>query len=143
MYSFKSTKNINCFKEKIKPNNLFSMGEKKNKLQKIKCNKKYMKDIDKNKSQNSLFIQRNIKNNNDILKEYNSLIKMHPPFEKRNNFFKFEKCGRKLRLLSSRNLKDENAILQKIVLNSPKFCCNIIKNDKIVKSYIPNLRKSI
>ena len=121
MYSFKSTKSISCFREKIKPNDLFSVGEKKNKLQKIKCKKRYIKDIDKNKSQKCLFIQRKIQNNNDILKDYNSLIKIHPSIEQRNNVFKFEKYGKKIRLLlSSRNVKDENGILQKIALNSPK-----------------------
>ena len=143
MYSSKSTKSISCFRQKIKPNNLFTVDEKKNKLQKIKCNKRYIKDIDKNKSQKDIFIQRNIKNNNDILKEYNSLIKIHPAFEKRNNFLKFEKCGKKLRLLSSRNLKDENEILKKIPYNSPKLGCNIMTNDKIVKSLFTNLRESI
>ena len=143
MYTSKSTKSISCFRQKIKPNDLFGVGEKKNKLQKIKCNRRYLKDIERNKSQKDIFIQRNRKSSNEILKEYNSLIKIHPAFEKRNNLLKFEKCGKKLRLLSSKNLKDEIGILKKIDFISPKLGCHIVPNDKILKPFIPNLRESI
>ena len=143
MYSSKSTKSISCFRQNIKPNDLFAAGEKKNKLDKIKCNKRYIKEIDKNRSQKDIFIHRNMKNNNEILKEYNSLIKIYPAFEKKNNFLKFEKYGKKIRLLSSKNLKDENGILKKISFNSPKLGYNIMPNDKIIKRFIPNLRESI
>ena len=143
MYTSKSTKSISCLRQKIKPNDLFGVGEKKNKLQKIKCNRRYIKDIERNKSQKDIFIHRNRKSSIEILKEYNSLIKMHPAFDKRNNFLKFEKSGKKLRLFSSKNLKDENVFLKKIDFISPKLGCHIVPNDKIIKPFIPNLRESI
>ena len=114
IHTAKSTKSINSFKSKIKPNNLFIIDEKKNKLKKIKCNIRFLKDIEKSKSQKDIFIQRNSINNNDILKEVNSLIKIHPAFEKRNNSIKLGKTSKGLRLLSSKNIKNENGILQKL-----------------------------
>ena len=142
LYSSKSIKSISCFKQNIKPNNLFTIEEKKNKLNKLKLNLRYIKNIEKNKSQKDIFIPRNTKNSIDILKEYNSLIKIHPAFDRKNNFLNFDNKGKKIRLLSSRNLNGENGVLKKIELNNtPKLAS--MRNEKLLKSLMPKLRESI
>ena len=142
LYSSKSIKSISCFKPNIKPNNLFTIEEKKNKLNKLKLNLRYIKNIEKNKSQKDIFIPRNTKNSIDILKEYNFLIKIHPAFDRKNNFLNFDNKGKKIRLLSSRNLNGENGVLKKIELNNtPKLAS--MRNEKLLKSLMPKLRESI
>ena len=140
--SSKSTKNIHCFRDKIKPNNLFNNNENKNKLYKIKCSIKYSKEFDKNKSQKNIFLPRNEKNN-DILKEFNSIIKIKSTFQKKINILKFNKQGKNIRLLSSKNIKADNCILNKLSLLSPRMTSNLMTNEKILKSFIPKVKKLI
>ena len=143
IYSFNISKSVSSFIQKIKPNNLFNMEEKKKKLNKIKNNFRYIKEIEKNKSQKNIFIQRNIKNSRDFSKEYNSLNKIYPSFEKKFNIFKLEKKGRKLRLFSSKNIQYDNEILKKITLNSPMISSNLITNHKILQTLKTKLRENI
>ena len=138
MYSSKSTKSISCFRQNIKQNNLFAIEEKKNKLNKLKLNLRYIKNL-----QNDILVQRNSKNSIDLLKEYNSLFKLHPAFDIKSSFVKFENKGKKIRLLSSKNIKNENEVLKKIELNTPQKASNIMRNEKILKSFMPKLRESI
>ena len=143
IYSFNISKSVSSFIQKIKPNNLFNMEEKKKKLNKIKNNFRYIKEIEKNKSQKNIFIQRNIKNSRDISKEYNSLNKIYPSFEKKFNIFKLENKGRILRLFSSKNIQYDNEILKKITLNSPMISSNLITNHKILQTLKTKLRENI
>ena len=128
MYTYKSLKNIKSIKQNVKPNNLFIIDEKKNNIKNVKYKLGSIKDNDKNKSTKDISIQRNHKNSIEILKEFNSSIKIHPSIDKRNNLFRFA-SEKRIRLLSSKklkNLKDEN-ILQKIIMNTPK-AHNIMEN---------------
>ena len=143
IYSFNISKSVSSFIQKIKPNNLFNMEEKKKKLNKIKNNFRYIKEIEKNKSQKNIFIQRNIKNSRDFSKEYNSLNKIYPSFEKKFNIFKLENKGRILRLFSSKNIQYDNEILKKITLNSPMISSNLITNHKILQTLKTKLRENI
>ena len=144
IYTFKSIKNIRSFKPNIniKPNKLFIVDEKRNNIKKVKYKLGLTKDSDKNKSQKDIFKQRNHNNNPEILKEFNSSIRIHPTFEKRNNLLRFDN-GKRIRLLSSKNLKnfdEENGIMQKIVMNTPR-ACDIMKKEKKLKSLIGNFEK--
>ena len=144
IYTFKSIKNIRTFKPNIniKPTKLFIVDEKRNNIKKVKYKLGFTKDSDKNKSQKDIFKQRNHNNNAEILKEFNSSIRIHPTLEKRNNFLRFDN-GKRIRLLSSKNLKnldEENGIMQKIVMNTPR-AYDIMKKEKKLKSLIGNFEK--
>ena len=138
IYSSKPIKSISCFKQNIKPNNLFMIEDKKNKLNKLKLNSRYIKNIEKNKTKKDIFIPRNVNNNIQSLKENNSLIKILPGFEHKNNFLKFDNKGKKIRLLSSNKLNGENGILKYIGFNnSPKISRNLRRKEILLKSIIP------
>ena len=133
IYSSKPIKSISCFKQNIKPNNLFMIEDKKNKLNKLKLNFRYIKNIEKNKTKKDIFIPRNVNNNIN-----NSLIKILPGFEHKNNFLKFDNKGKKIRLLSSNKLNSENGVLKYIGFNnSPKISRNIRIKEILLKSIIP------
>ena len=128
--SSKSKRDISFFK-KIKPNDLFHIYEKKNKLKKI-CNIKYIKNNELIKSQQNISFQRNPKNN-DFFKQIKTLVKNNPTFDKKINILKFNNKGKKLRLLSSKNIKGDNSILNKFSLLSPKVPF-LITNEKANKN---------
>ena len=132
----KSTKSNSCIKQKINPVKLFSTNEKKNKIIDIKYILGYKKDINKIKSQKDIFTKIKHKNNSELLKDYNFNIKINPSLDNRNNLLKFNKIGKRIRLLSSdlKDLKKENKIFQKI--HTPKSI--LMKNKKILKPIIPN-----
>ena len=132
----KSTKSNSCIKQKINPVKLFSTNEKKNKIIDIKYILGYKKDINKIKSQKDIFTKKKHKNNSELLKDYNFNIKINPSLDNRNNLLKFNKIGKRIRLLSSdlKDLKKENKIFQKI--HTPKSI--LMKNKKILKPIIPN-----
>ena len=112
--------------------------DKKNKLNKLKLNLRYIKNIEKNKTKKDIFIPRNANNNIQSLKENNSLIKILPRFEHKNNFLKFDNKGKKIRLLSSNKLNGENGILKYIGFNnSPKISRNLRRKEILLKSIIP------
>ena len=142
LYSAKSSKSINYLKQ-IKPNNLFSIEEKRKSL--IKINNNLKKEVRNNKSQKNLIIQRNVENDLDINKKYNILIKKHPALDKRNNFFSLENKGKKIRLLSSKKFKNDNdnEILKKLSINSPKIVSDLMTNEKILKSFLKKIKKNI
>ena len=140
IYTGKSTKSISCFRNKIKPNNLFCTDMKKNHIKKVKYKLGNSKNNEKNKSQKDIFMQRNNRNNNELIKQNISLFKNKNDIEKKFNLLNFKNTGKRIRLLSSKNLhdlKDDNDILQKIVLNTPK-AYNLMKNEKILNSVIHN-----
>ena len=122
MFISKSTKDINDFKNNINLQNLFIIEERKNQLKKFHL--KNIKDRTRNNSQKEIFVKGNIKNSIDILKEHNSLNKIHSSIDKKCNIFKFESKGKKIKL---NLIKDENEyqVLKKISFNSPK---STIKN---------------
>ena len=128
--SSKSKRDISFFK-KIKPNDLFHIYEKKNKLKKI-CNIKYIKNNELIKSQQNISFQRNPKNN-DFFKQIKTLVKNNPTFDKKINILKFNNKGKKLRLLSTKNIKGDNSILNKFSLLSPKVPF-LITNEKANKN---------
>ena len=132
----KSTKSNSCIKQKINPVKLFSTNEKKNKIIDIKYILGYKKDINKIKSQKDIITKIKHKNNSELLKDYNFNIKINPSLDNRNNLLKFNKIGKRIRLLSSdlKDLKKENKIFQKI--HTPKSI--LMKNKKILKPIIPN-----
>ena len=140
LYSAKSSKSINYLKQ-IKPNNLFSVEEKRNTS--IKKDNNLIKEVRDNKSQKNIIIQRNVENDLDINKKYNILIKKHPAIDKRNNFFSLENKGKKIRLLSSKKIKNDNynEILKKLSINSPKIVSDLMTNEKILKSFLKKLQK--
>ena len=142
LYSAKSSKSINYLKQ-IKPNNLFSIEEKRKSL--IKINNNLKKEVRNNKSQKNLIIQRNVENDLDINKKYNILIKKHPTLDKRNIFFNLENKRKKIRLLSSKNVKNDNynEILKKLSINSPKIVSDLMTNEKILKSFLKKIQKNI
>jgi hypothetical protein len=76
----------------------------------------------------------NIKNSIDILKEHNSLNKIHSSIDKKCNIFKFENKGKKIKL---NLIKDENEyqVLKKISFNSPKSTINLMTNEIVFKSF--------
>ena len=135
IYSSKPIKSISCFKQNIKPNNLFMIEDKKNKL---KLNLRYIKNLEKNKTKKDIFIHRNVTNNIEALKENNSLIKIHPGFEHKNNFLNFDNKGKKIRLLSSNKLNGENGVLKCIGSNNyPNISRNLRRKEILLKSIIP------
>jgi len=131
MYTSKSTKDINDFKNNINPQNLFIIEERKNQLKKFHL--KSIKDK-RNNSQKEIFAKRNIKNSIDILKEHNSLIKIHPSIDKKCNIFKFENKGKKIKINLMKDEKDYQ-VLKKISINSPKSTINLMTNEMIFKSF--------
>jgi len=131
MYTSKSTKDINDFKNNINPQNLFIIEERKNQLKKFHL--KSIKDK-RNNSQKEIFAKRNIKNSIDILKEHNSLIKIHPSIDKKCNIFKFENKGKKIKINLMKDVKDYQ-VLKKISINSPKSTINLMTNEMIFKSF--------
>lgn len=132
MYTSKSTKDINDFKNNINPQNLFIIEERKNQLKKFHL--KSIKDKTRNNSQKEIFAKRNIKNSIDILKEHNSLIKIHPSIDKKCNIFKFENKGKKIKINLMKDEKDYQ-VLKKISINSPKSTINLMTNEMIFKSF--------
>lgn len=128
MYTSKSTKNIDEYKMNIKPKNLFTIEERKNQLKKFHL--KSIKDKTRNNSQKEIFLKKNIKSINDILKEHNSLIKIHQTIDKKPNIFKIGNKEKKIKL---NLIKDENEyeVLKKIPINSP---INLMTNEMIFKS---------
>ena len=132
MYTSKSTKDINDFKNNINPQNLFIIEERKNQLKKFHL--KSIKDKTRNNSQKEIFAKRNIKNSIDILKEHNSLIKIHPSIDKKCNIFKFENNGKKIKINLMKDEKDYQ-VLKKISINSPKSTINLMTNEMIFKSF--------
>ena len=140
LYSAKPSKSINYLKQ-IKPNNLFSIEEKRKTL--IKLNN-LIKEVRNNKSQKNIIIQRNVENDLDINKKNNILIQKYPSLDKRNYFFNLENKGKKIRLLSSKNIKnDDNKILKKLSINSPKIVSDLMTNEKILKSFLKKQQKNI
>ena len=131
----KSKRDISFFRTKIKPNDLFNINENKNKLKKIKCNIKYYKNIETIKSQHNISFQRNPKNS-DLFKQIKSLIKNNPTFDNKINILKFNNKEKKVRLLSSKNVKENNSILKKFSLISSKIAF-LMTNEKILKKSIP------
>jgi len=130
IYTSKSTKDINDFKN-IKPKELFIIEERKNHLKKIHL--KCIKDKARNNSQRDIFISRNIKNSFDNLNQHNSLIKINPSIDK-NDIFKFEKKGKKIKLNLMKD-ENDNQVLKKISINSPKRTINLMANEMIFKSF--------
>ena len=132
MFISKSTKDINDFKNNINLQNLFIIEERKNQLKKFHL--KNIKDRTGNNSQKEIFVKGNIKNNFDILKEHNSLNKIHSSIDKKCNIFKFENKGKKIKL---NLIKDENEyqVLKKISFNSPKSTINLMTNEIVFKSF--------
>ena len=132
MFISKSTKDINDFKNNINLQNLFIIEERKNQLKKFHL--KNIKDRTRNNSQKEIFVKGNIKNNFDILKEHNSLNKIHSSIDKKCNIFKFENKGKKIKL---NLIKDENEyqVLKKISFNSPKSTINLMTNEIVFKSF--------
>jgi len=130
MYTSKSTKDINDFKNNINPQNLFIIEERKNQLKKF-----HLKSIkDKRNNSQKEIAKRNIKNSIDILKEHNSLIKIHPSIDKKCNIFKFENKGKKIKINLMKDEKDYQ-VLKKISINSPKSTINLMTNEMIFKSF--------
>ena len=132
MFISKSTKDINDFKNNINLQNLFIIEERKNQLKKFHL--KNIKDRTRNNSQKEIFVKGNIKNSIDILKEHNSLNKIHSSIDKKCNIFKFESKGKKIKL---NLIKDENEyqVLKKISFNSPKSTINLMTNEIVFKSF--------
>ena len=132
MFISKSTKDINDFKNNINLQNLFIIEERKNQLKKFHL--KNIKDRTRNNSQKEIFVKGNIKNSIDILKEHNSLNKIHSSIDKKCNIFKFENKGKKIKL---NLIKDENEyqVLKKISFNSPKSTINLMTNEIVFKSF--------
>ena len=132
MFISKSTKDINDFKNNINLQNLFIIEERKNQLKKFHL--KNIKDRTRNNSQKEIFVKGNIKNSIDILKEHNSLNKIHSSIDKNCNIFKFESKGKKIKL---NLIKDENEyqVLKKISFNSPKSTINLMTNEIVFKSF--------
>ena len=132
MFISKSTKDINDFKNNINLQNLFIIEERKNQLKKFHL--KNIKDRTRNNSQKEIFVKGNIKNSIDILKENNSLNKIHSSIDKKCNIFKFENKGKKIKL---NLIKDENEyqVLKKISFNSPKSTINLMTNEIVFKSF--------
>jgi serine/threonine protein kinase len=132
MFISKSTKDINDFKNNINLQNLFIIEERKNQLKKFHL--KNIKDRTRNNSQKEIFVKGNIKNSIDILKEHNSLNKIHSSIDKKCNIFKFENKGKKIKL---NLIKDENEyqVLKKISFNSPKSNMNLMTNEIVFKSF--------
>ena len=129
-YTSKSNRNINYFKNNIKPNDLFNNNEKKNKLKRIKSNIKYFNNNYTIKSQQNISFQRN-PNNNDLIKQIKSLIKNNNTFDNNINILKFNNKGRKIRLLSSKNVKEDNTILNRFSLFSKMAF--LMTNEKNIK----------
>ena len=132
MFISKSTKDINDFKNNINLQNLFIIEERKNQLKKFHL--KNIKDRTRNNSQKEICVKGNIKNSIDILKEHNSLNKIHSSIDKKCNIFKFENKGKKIKL---NLIKDENEyqVLKKISFNSPKSTINLMTNEIVFKSF--------
>ena len=132
MFISKSTKDINDFKNNINLQNLFIIEERKNQLKKFHL--KNIKDRTRNNSQKEIFVKGNIKNSIDILKEHNSLNKIHSSIDKKCDIFKFESKGKKIKL---NLIKDENEyqVLKKISFNSPKSTINLMTNEIVFKSF--------
>ena len=132
MFISKSTKDINDFKNNINLQNLFIIEERKNQLKKFHL--KNIKDRTRNNSQKEICVKGNIKNSIDILKEHNSLNKIHSSIDKKCNIFKFEKKKKKIKL---NLIKDENEyqVLKKISFNSPKSTINLMTNEIVFKSF--------
>ena len=132
MFISKSTKDINDFNNNINLQNLFIIEERKNQLKKFHL--KNIKDRTRNNSQKEIFVKGNIKNSIDILKEHNSLNKIHSSIDKKCNIFKFESKGKKIKL---NLIKDENEyqVLKKISFNSPKSTINLMTNEIVFKSF--------
>jgi hypothetical protein len=134
-YVAKSTKIINGFRY-IKPNNLFIIDEKNSQMKKLKSNISPVKIKEKKKNQKDKNGKRNVRNNLGILKESNSLFQLCPDLERKNKLRKLEEKGRNLRLLSSSNLNNDNAILKNILIHSPRNGSNLMTNKKIIKYFL-------